>query len=146
MFVRVRRMSDGFYLDFSDNTFKSVGWTTLNAALGELDPVLAPGLYELAGGLDTAFVNGNTDDNLVITPIQTPGSDAVLPLPEELKVGQWVDGAAKSADLLGATGKVVEHKDAEIGTNGHIRVPADGGEQDIPVKQVNATVVRLNEP
>jgi len=51
----------------------------------------------------------------------------------------------KVADLMGITGKVVEHADAVIGTPGHIRVPVDGSEQDIAVKQVDGSTVRLNE-
>ena len=34
--VELRRSSDGFYLDFNDDTFKSSGWTTRKAALTDL--------------------------------------------------------------------------------------------------------------
>jgi len=52
----------------------------------------------------------------------------------------------KAADILGATGKVVEHKDATDVDNGHIKVPADGSELNIPVKKVSDDTYRLNEP
>lgn len=52
------------------------------------------------------------------------------------------------ADLAGITGKVVENKRPILGgANGHRRVDPDGAlEQDIPVKQIDADTVRLNEP
>lgn len=54
---------------------------------------------------------------------------------------------AKAADLLGVTGKVVEHKRPILGgANGHQRVPANGAEIDIAVKQIDADTVRLNDP
>lgn len=92
LFVRVRRQSDGLYLDFDDDTFKASGWTERDRSLTEIDATLAPGLYELPGGIDTgAFTNATDDDNLVIISLQTPGTDAVLPAPGEMKVGQYVD-------------------------------------------------------
>lgn len=34
--VRFRRASDGFYLDFADDTFKGSGWTTQSASMTDL--------------------------------------------------------------------------------------------------------------
>ncbi len=89
LFVRVRRDSDGFYLDWADLVFKAAGWTTRDQLLTEQDAVLAPGLYAVTGGLDTATFTDDPD--LLIISLQTPGTDAVLPTPAELKVGQYVD-------------------------------------------------------
>lgn len=92
LFVRVRRESDGLFLDFDDWTFKAAAWTERDRGLTEVDASLVPGLYELPSGIETgSFTNANADDNLVIYPVQTPGTDAVLPSPGEMKIGQFVD-------------------------------------------------------
>jgi len=92
LYVRVRRYSDGFYLDWNDMTFKSAGWTTLNKILTELDATNAAGLYAVTGGLNTgAITNPATDDTYSIIPLQTPGTTARLPVPGELRIGRWVD-------------------------------------------------------
>jgi len=111
LFVRVSRASDGFYLDWAGPTFAVSGWTTLDQVLTEVDAVNAPGIYEVVGGLDTgAITNAVLDDDYLILPLQSPGTNAVLPAPAELKVGQtedryritqgWVDvpGALGSLD------------------------------------------------
>ena len=91
LYIRIRR-GNGDYLDWDDMTFDPAVWVRLDEPLVEVDATLAPGIYEVVGGLDTgAITNPNADDNLVIIPVQDPGDDAVLPLPGELKVGQWVD-------------------------------------------------------
>jgi len=43
--VALSRVSDGFYLDFSDNTFKADGWVNRTAPLPELSAVSSPGFY-----------------------------------------------------------------------------------------------------
>ena len=53
----------------------------------------------------------------------------------------------KTADLMGITGKVVEHKRPVGAVLGHQQVDPDGAvEQDISVKEIDADTVRLNEP
>jgi len=92
LYVRVRRFSDGFYLDWNDMTFKSSGWTTLNKLLTELDATNAPGLYSVTGGLNTGSItNPATDDTYTVISLQTPGVTARLPSPAEIKMGRWVD-------------------------------------------------------
>ena len=44
------------WLDFADLTFKTVGWTTRQATLAEVSAANAPGVYELAGGLNIAGI------------------------------------------------------------------------------------------
>jgi len=96
LFIRVRRNSDGWFLDWADNTFKASGWTTLNKLLTEVDATNVPGLYEVIGGLDTsAIFNPAASDTYVVSALQTPGTDAKLPAPGELKVGQLADDVAK---------------------------------------------------
>jgi len=52
MLVAVRRLSDNYYLDFDDTTFKSSGWTTRQVAMTEVSISVAPGLYQYV--LDTS--------------------------------------------------------------------------------------------
>lgn len=92
LFVRVRRGSDGDMLDWDNMTFDPTAWTRLDEPLVEVDVATVPGVYEVTGGLDTgAITNPNADDDLLVTPLQDPGTDAVLPAPGELRIGQWVD-------------------------------------------------------
>lgn len=92
LYVRLRRSSNGDFLDWADDTFKAVGWTALDVSLAEISATLAPGLYELSGGIDTgAWVNPSADDDYLVLAVQSPGTNAKLPPPAELKVGQWVD-------------------------------------------------------
>lgn len=102
IFVRLRRESDGFFLDWADDTFKGVGWTTKDQVLGEVDATEIPGLYEVSGGWDTSAVtNLVVDDVYVVSALQTPGTDAKLPAPGELKVGHEADIIQAIQDRVG---------------------------------------------
>ncbi|MCG8435114.1 MAG: hypothetical protein MJA83_13890 [Gammaproteobacteria bacterium] len=46
------------WLDFSDNTFKTVGWTTRQATLTNFDATNAPGSYRLTGGVNISAWTG----------------------------------------------------------------------------------------
>lgn len=97
--IKIRRVSDGLYFDWNDNTFKAPATATqLLETLSEVDSTYSPGEYELdtvdhASGFDTSkIVNANDDDVYFITAIQDGGSDAAnVPLIGELKVGNYVD-------------------------------------------------------
>jgi hypothetical protein len=92
IYVRVRRVSDGYYFDWNDWTFKNTGWTTLNKLTTEVDATNFPGLYKVTGGLDTsAITNPTADDDYQILVLESPAGQAVLPNPGLLRVGQWVD-------------------------------------------------------
>lgn len=43
--VLIRRVSDGFYLDFDDNTFKDSGWTDIDQVMSEVNAVHSAGEY-----------------------------------------------------------------------------------------------------
>lgn len=91
LYVRIMRCSDDFFLDWDDMTFKSSGWTTINKLLTEVDATNAPGLYKVTGGFDTSLLtNPTADDNLIVMAVQTPGTNAVLPECEELKIDQYL--------------------------------------------------------
>jgi len=92
LYIRIRRNSDGKFLDWSDMTFKTSGWTTLNKTMTEISATNAPGLYALTGEFNTSLLtNANANDAYVIFSLQTPGLNARLPGPSELQVGKWLD-------------------------------------------------------
>ena len=107
IYVRLSRVSDGKYLDWSDMTFKSSGHTTKNKVLSEVDPLDGKGLYRVTGNLNTSLItNPVINDTYTVIPIQTPGTNAKLPGPDQIQVGDWVDAitnaeaSAKKIDEL----------------------------------------------
>jgi hypothetical protein len=92
LYVRLRRNSDGYFLDWNDLTFKASGWTTLNRVLTEIDATNLAGNYQVSGGLNTGSItNAVTNDIYTVYPLQTPGTNARLPAPDEMRMGRWVD-------------------------------------------------------
>jgi len=82
--IEIQRKSDGNYLDFNDNTFKSSGWTTRQQDMSELDTANSPGAYFY--DFDTS---GFSDDEYFIR-VDTP--DAFnSPAEGYLKVGDFID-------------------------------------------------------
>ena len=90
--VKIQRLDDSFWLDWSDLTFKAKGAVVdLDADTTEDDATDNPGVYEVAGGLDFSAVVGLTlNDNLLVIAEQVAGATSRVPPPAELKVGQWV--------------------------------------------------------
>lgn len=98
LFVRIRRVSDGFYFNWSDSTFKSSGWTTLNQILTEQDATNAAGLYAVTGGFDlSAVTNKAASDTYTVIPLQTPGTSAILPTPDDFREGQVLESIGTGA-------------------------------------------------
>lgn len=81
--AQVVRASDGFALDWSDNTFKASGWTTQTVALTEVSATLLPGVYHHAG-LDLSLTNLGSTDTLYVS-VYEAGS-GVPPLPDAVLV------------------------------------------------------------
>lgn len=101
IYIRIRRVSDGYYYDWNDDTFKNTGWTTLDQVLTEVDATNFPGLYSLSGGWDTsAITNPAADDDYQILTLESPADEAVLPGPMLIRVGQWVDQIDEIWDKL----------------------------------------------
>jgi len=95
--IRVRRASDGFYLDWSDNTFKATPVQLLQQ-LEEISATYSPGEYHLdtlthVGGFDTSTVVQTVDEEVYFfTSVQDGGTDASNPIQVgEIKVGGFVD-------------------------------------------------------
>lgn len=92
LYVRIRRASDGFFLDWTGMTFKNSGWTTLSQVLTQLSATNAPGLYGVTGGLNTGSItNPTANDTYTVYPLQTPGVNARLGAPSQIEVGAWAD-------------------------------------------------------
>jgi len=96
--LRVRRTSNGHYLDWVDNTFKAAPGQ-LYMTLVEVNAARSPGEYELntaphLKGLNTAaFVNAYAEDSYVATVIQDALVQTASNMPQigEIAVGGWID-------------------------------------------------------
>lgn len=82
--ITIKRVSDGLYYDFNDNTFKASGWTTRQGTLTQVDATNDPGLYTYS--FDTSSLDD--DDYLIKTDLATATNAPQL---SELRVGDWVD-------------------------------------------------------
>ena len=97
--VKVQRLSDDFFFDWDDNTFKDPNLVIkLLEVLDEVSSTYSPGIYRLdtanhVNGFDTSqIVNPKPDDTYYVTAVQDGGTDvATLPSDGEIKVGQYVD-------------------------------------------------------
>jgi len=106
--IRVRRLSDGFYFDWSDNTFKTGGSVvTLLQALVEVSATLSPGEYQLnkvghVNGFNTlTIINPIANDTYVVTAIQDSGTDAGnVPQIGEVKVGGFADSISTNLEPI----------------------------------------------
>jgi hypothetical protein len=87
--VAFQRVSDDYWYDFDDATFKGSGWTTRQQQMAEVDSTNAPGEYYY--DLDTSTITNPTDDDTYMVRIdETGGSAKNVPFTGEIKVGQWV--------------------------------------------------------
>ncbi len=150
LYVRVRRFSDGFYLDWNDDTFKSSGWTTLDQLLSEVDATNLPGVYEVSGGFDTsAITNPSADDTYTVYPLQTPGTNAKVPSPAEIKMGRWVDDVddilTDTADMQPKLGTPATDISADISAVKAETALIDAKTTNLPADPASETNVDANE-
>jgi len=147
LFVRVRRDSDGFFLDWFDWTFKASGHIALDKPLVESSALRAPGLYGVLGGLNTALIsNPSPDDNYTVIALQTPGTNAYLPGPGQISVGGWADIAKRVWDeplgahlIIGSTGAALNSvafstagsKQVTLQIRGPLSLPLQGAQVDL---------------
>ena len=96
--VRVRRVSNGHYLDWADNSFKAAP-ASLYMTLVEANSARSPGEYELntfphEHGLNTgAFTNAYPTDSYVATVIQDALIQTAANVPQigEIATGGWLN-------------------------------------------------------
>ncbi len=170
LLISIRRVSDDFYYDFNDNTFKSTGWTTRRQAMTELDATNDPGLYYY--DFDTsAITNEAADDTYMVRVEQSPGTTVEnLPQSGEIKVDQWpkdiiddvatVDGVVDDIlvdtnemqsklptnNIMGSSDKA-DH-DGEIGdilTDTAAMQPLVSANLDDSISNVRADIAALND-
>jgi len=124
--IRILRKSDGFLLDWADDTFQSSGWTTITQDTTEIDATNAPGLYEVVGAWDTSAVtNLVADDSYDIIPINVSApATTQIPVPGELRVGHHMDflDAAISAIPAAPTASVIADAVWDEVLAGHVTV------------------------
>jgi len=100
--VQVRRISDDFLLDWTDDRLKAPFVVVQrHLSLSEVSATYSPGLYRLntwphTNGLNLgAIANHGVDDIYDVTISQDSGTDAMgLPLGFEMKVGNFADKIA----------------------------------------------------
>lgn len=95
--LRIRRLSDGYYFDWSDDTFKGTA-AQPTITLVPIDATGSPGEYRLdsaphSKGFNTsAIVNPIANDTYSVRVEQDGGGSAVgFPMLGEIKVGDWLD-------------------------------------------------------
>ena len=101
--LKMRRISDGKYLDWADMRFKDgPSVSLLLYPLTEVNSTYSPGEYELK--FNTSLIsNANPNDTYVIVVLQDGGTDAAnLPVSDNFIVGSWVDhvGASNSPRII----------------------------------------------
>lgn len=118
--IRICRHSDGFWLDWSDDTFKIIGSVvTLDQVLTAKDATNAPGVYQLASvshpaGLDTSILglSATVDDSLlVITNVTAgPASGSTNVPTSELRLLCLIDGLVKRKTVHSRTNAMAHGK------------------------------------
>jgi hypothetical protein len=91
--LTIRRVSDDYWLDFNDNTFKASGWTTRQKVMAELDATNDAGVYYY--DFDTS---GFPDDTYQMRVECVSGDN--VPQTGELKTGGYVDNISDIKRLL----------------------------------------------
>jgi hypothetical protein len=98
--LQIRRTSDNFFFDWSDNTFKTEpSVVTRSIPLTQVDMLVSPGEYKLTTGVHIDGFNTSAITNPVVlgdvyqvTVYQSPGTDAGnLPMIGQIRVGGFAD-------------------------------------------------------
>ena len=100
-YVTVRRLSDDYFLDWDDGTFKASGWAERQHLMSEVNAANAPGWYEA-----TFDSTGYADDTYVVEV--TCASADNVPQSGEIKVGDYVDNIDASIASRAAPGDAMD--------------------------------------
>lgn len=101
--VYVRRSSDGYLLDWNDNTFKAAAWTTRQRVLTETDAVNQAGWYRYSWDMST-IVSPASNDVYTVTFAQTTLTNAAnLPASGVIRTGRFVDTIASNLTTATST-------------------------------------------
>ena len=86
--LKIHRESDGFFFDFSDNTFKAAGHVDIDRTMTVVDAVNVPGIYETSW--DTSLIVTPVANDKYFIDIQSATAVNLLALGEVL-LGDFVD-------------------------------------------------------
>lgn len=122
IYLKVQRLSDYWFLDWSDWTFKAAGHVSIDHIMAEADSLRLPGVYRLAGNFPTAsLTNALPSDSYLFRVFQSPGTNAHLPGPAQLDVGGWanIEDTVWDAPLashldVGSTGEALRNLSAAM--------------------------------
>jgi hypothetical protein len=97
--LRMWRSSDGYFLDFSDSTFKAAGHGSITIAMTEHSASNNAGVY-YADIPISSITNPTADDVYSYRIDQTAGATTAANLPAlgEVRVGRWVDTITTNLD------------------------------------------------
>jgi hypothetical protein len=108
--LSIRRVSDDFWYDFNDDTFKSSGWTTRQQQMSETDSTNDQGVYDW--DFDTSSITNAATDDTYVLRVDCASAENV-PQQGEIKVGAFMD------DLDSPVSEVVNDiLDAVVDTHG----------------------------
>lgn len=114
--LSVRRVSDDYFFDWADNTFKSSGISQQQVTLSEIDPINASGMYKLnvgghVAGFNTSLIQNHIDgDTYVFMAVQDGSPDNASNMPQfgSVSVGGFIDfvdqAVSQNADPSEVTG------------------------------------------
>ena len=118
LYAAVRRVSDNWWLDFSDMHFKPAGWVQRQQVMTEIDAILSPGFYTFTFNT-TTFLTPNT---YVIVSQQVPATVFFTTVTGELRIGGVPDDCVSSRKALlnrqnidpGSVGNLVIYDDDDV--------------------------------
>ncbi|MGD9156790.1 MAG: hypothetical protein PVG39_00150 [Desulfobacteraceae bacterium] len=87
-FLSIRRVSDGYWYDFNDDTFKNSGWTTRQQVMTETDSTNDQGVYHY--DFDTSAITNVSANDTYELRVDCASATNV-PQIGEIKVGQFID-------------------------------------------------------
>ncbi len=132
--LSIRRVSDGFWYDFDDDTFKTSGWTTRQQAMTETDSTNDQGQYHYDFNT-SSITNASVDDTYMIRVDQVAAAN--VPQFGELKIDQWLKDNFDEHDATQTAVVGVQSDTDDIQT----RLPAAlvGGRMDSDVAIIQAS-------
>lgn len=95
--LSIQRVSDDFWYDFNDDTFKAAGWTTRQQVMTQVSATLAAGEYYF--DWDTSSIVSPAADDTYMLRVDEATTAVNVPLDGEIKIDQWVADLSQQATL-----------------------------------------------
>ena len=118
--LNIRRLSDNYFYDFNDNTFKNSGWVEQNHTMVEVG---------ILGQYEYDFNTAGFSDDIYICTANCTNIDNADNIPQvgEIRVGYWVDNLdatissratqVTALDIIGITGENTKWSVLSFDTN-----------------------------